>query len=153
MGVPSIRSAPLTSRTGPSGVLGEILMRRTEDNPIWLGRKGLRVAHTPMRLLPPSRGGRTVGLHPSPSLWASLKSQSSQMCENPSNPRKASALRYSGSKMIRPVNSLTRPLWRGTPNLVLKSVCMRAMILSSIVNAFLQFLMRVDETEIIHQSG
>ena len=28
-----------------------------------LGRKGDRVAKTPMRRLPPSRGGRTVGDH------------------------------------------------------------------------------------------
>ena len=30
-----------------------------------LGRKGERVANTPMRRLPPSRGGRTVGDQPS----------------------------------------------------------------------------------------
>ncbi len=28
-----------------------------------LGRKGERLANTPTRRLPPSRGGRTVGVH------------------------------------------------------------------------------------------
>ena len=36
---------------------------RTQDRPMGLGRKGERVANTPIRVLPPSRGGRTVGDH------------------------------------------------------------------------------------------
>ena len=34
-----------------------------------LGRKGERVANTPMRTLPPSRGGRTVGDQVSRTAW------------------------------------------------------------------------------------
>ena len=33
----------------------------TADNPNALGRNGERVAKTPNRVFPPSRGGRTVG--------------------------------------------------------------------------------------------
>ena len=33
------------------------------------GRKGERVANTPMRTLPPSRGGRTVGDQVSRTAW------------------------------------------------------------------------------------
>ena len=34
-----------------------------------LGRKGERVANTPMRWFPPSRGGRTVGDQPWSAVW------------------------------------------------------------------------------------
>ena len=40
-----------------------------------LGRKGERVANTPIRLFPPSRGGRTVGDQP----FDSEKDQMSQI--------------------------------------------------------------------------
>ena len=33
----------------------------TQERPMGLGRKGERVAKTPRRVLPPNRGGRTVG--------------------------------------------------------------------------------------------
>ena len=89
------------------------------------GRKGERVANTPTRRLPPSLGGRTVG--DQLSRTASENCQMSQRCEYSSMPRSASALRYSGSKTMRAGTS-ARPLWRGMPNLVGKSVRMRAMI-------------------------
>ena len=57
MGVPSIRSAPITSIS-----LSVICLIRTEDKPSPLGRKGDLVAKTPKRLFPPNRGGRTVNL-------------------------------------------------------------------------------------------
>ena len=53
-----------------------------------LGRKGERLANTPTRRFPPSRGGRTVGDH-----WgrrASENSHSSQIWEKPASSRKAS---------------------------------------------------------------
>ena len=52
-----------------------------------LGRKGDRVAKTPTRVLPPSRGGRTVGDQPSRTAWVNC--QSSQMWLNCSIPRRA----------------------------------------------------------------
>ena len=59
------------------------------------GRNGERVAKTPMRVLPPSRGGRTVGEKPSRSL--SENSQISHRCETPSLPRRASGVSHGGS--------------------------------------------------------
>ena len=56
-----------------------------------LGRKGARVANTPMRTLPPSRGGRTVGDHFSRTDCENC--QISQMWEKPSSPRSASGER------------------------------------------------------------
>ena len=56
-----------------------------------LGRKGERVANTPIRWLPPSRGGRTVGDQPSRA--AAENCQMSQMWENSSSPRRAAASR------------------------------------------------------------
>lgn len=53
-----------------------------------LGRKGDRVANTPMRVLPPSRGGRTVGFQPFDAV--SENSQISQICVNSPSPRTAS---------------------------------------------------------------
>ena len=99
IGVPSIRSAPEICSTGPSGVLGSTRSSRTEDSPISFGRNGERVANTPMRLLPPSLGGRTVG--DQPSRTAAENCQISHRCEKPSMPRSASALRYSGSNTMR----------------------------------------------------
>ena len=58
---------------------------RTDDSPIGFGRKGERVANTPIRTFPPSLGGRTVGLQPSDS----ENPQISQTCEYPSSPRRA----------------------------------------------------------------
>ena len=89
------------------------------------GRNGERVAKTPMRLLPPSLGGRTVGDHSSRT--ASENCQMSQRWEYPSMPRKASGFRYSGSKTIFDVMVSTSPLWRGMPNLAVKSFRMWAM--------------------------
>ena len=59
-----------------------------------LGRKGERVAKTPMRVLPPSRGGKTVGDQRSRMAWE--KTHRSQRWEYPSMPRRAVSLRYSG---------------------------------------------------------
>ena len=91
------------------------------------GRNGERVANTPMRSLPPSRGGRTVG--DQSSRTASENCQMSHRWEKPSMPRRASALRYSGSNTMRARRASTSPLWRGTPNFVLKSLRMRATTL------------------------
>ena len=85
-----------------------------------LGRKGERVANTPMAALPPSRGGRTVGDHSSRT--ASENCQMSQRWENSSRPRSALGSRYFGSNTIRPFSESTSPLCRGRPNLVGKSV-------------------------------
>ena len=74
-GVPSIRSAPEICSTGPSGVLSSTRSSRTEDSPISFGRNGERVANTPMRLLPPSLGGRTVGDQPSRTAAEKLPDQ------------------------------------------------------------------------------
>ena len=65
IGVPSTKSAPLTSSTVPSFSSGRTASSFTQERPMALGRKGERVANTPMRRLPPSRGGRTVGDQPS----------------------------------------------------------------------------------------
>ena len=83
MGVPSIRSTPDTYMSGKS-----IFSSFTTDNPILFGRNGERVANTPIRLFPPSLGGRTVGDQSplSSSLCDSEKSHRSHMCEKPSRP-------------------------------------------------------------------
>ena len=91
MGVPSIRSAPATVITGPSGVCRSIPARRTQLSPMGLGRKGDRVANTPSRWLPPSRGGRTVG--DQSSRRAFENSQMIHRWEKPSSPRRAAWLR------------------------------------------------------------
>ena len=90
-----------------------------------LGRKGERVANTPMRTLPPSRGGRTVGDQPASTFWENP--HTSQMWVKPSRPRKASRTRYSGANTTRARRASTRPLCRGMPNFSEKSLCMRAM--------------------------
>ena len=80
MGVPSKRSAPDTIRIFPSFSVASMPKSLTEDSPMLFGLKGERVAKTPIRLLPPRRGGRTVGENE--SLWAKEKSR----CENSSIP-------------------------------------------------------------------
>ena len=61
IGVPSIKSAPATSSTRPWSWVSRRPTSSTQLSPMGLGRKGERVAKTPMRVFPPSRGGRTVG--------------------------------------------------------------------------------------------
>lgn len=90
-----------------------------------LGRNGDRVAKTPMRLLPPRRGGRTVG--DQVSLCASEKSHISHICEKSSSPRNASLTLYSLLKTIRLRMCVMMPLCLGTPNLVSKSLYMCAI--------------------------
>ena len=90
-----------------------------------LGRNGDRVAKTPIRRLPPSLGGRTVGVQPFPMHWENC--QISHRWLNPSSPRSASGLRYSGSNTTRAVRLSTSPLWRGMPNLEPKSLRTRAL--------------------------
>ena len=90
-----------------------------------LGRKGERVAKTPMRAFPPSRGGRTVG--DQVCRTEAEKTHTSQIWEKPSSPRRASGLRNSGSKTTVASSVSTRPLCRGTPNLVEKSLRIWAM--------------------------
>ena len=123
MGVPSIRSAPETRRTRPLGPSSTMASRRTHDNPMGLGRNGDRVANTPIRTLPPRRGGLTVGDQPSDS----ENCQISQMCEKPSRPRSASATRYAGSKTIVARSDGASDACRGNPNFVGKSLRIRAM--------------------------
>ena len=106
-------------------------MSSTQESPIGLGRKGERVAKTPMRRLPPSRGGRTVG--DQPSCRTSEKPQINHRWENSSMPRNASAFRYSGSNTIRARNDGTNPLCLGIPNFVGNSLRIRAMTLVSII--------------------
>ena len=89
------------------------------------GLNGERVANTPMRLLPPRRGGRTVG--DQVSRWVSENPHMSQMWLNPSSPRRASAFLYSGSKTTLERTDGASPLWRGTPNFVRKSFRTLAM--------------------------
>ena len=84
------------------------------------------MANTPSRVLPPSRGGRTVGDQP----FDSEKFQISHRWVNCSMPRSAFSSRYSGSNTMRDFNSCTSPLCRGMPNFVGKSLCMRAMMLN-----------------------
>lgn len=60
-GVPSIRSAPRTMSTGPTSGRCSMASSFTLESPRGFGRKGERVANTPTRVLPPRRGGRTVG--------------------------------------------------------------------------------------------
>ena len=131
IGVPSIKSAPETVITGPSGVWSSTSSSFTADRPMALGRKGERVANTPIRVLPPSLGGRTVGDQCSRTAWENC--QISQRWENPSIPRRASGFRYSGSNTILARRASTTPLCRGIPNLVGKSVRIRAMIFISSV--------------------
>ena len=86
-----MRSAPATVSTGPSGVFGSTFKSLTQLSPMALGRNGERVANTPIRVLPPSRGGRTVG--DQCSLTALENCQMSQMWEKSSSPRTASGAR------------------------------------------------------------
>ena len=126
MGVPSIRSAPATRRIFPSR-LSSMPSSRTQDSPSALGRKGERVANTPMRVLPPSLGGRTVGDQSALTAWENC--QMSQIWEKPSRPRRASGSLYSGSNTIWASSSSTIPACRGMPNLVGKSLLIWAMAL------------------------
>ena len=54
-------SMPEMCSSVPSSVPYSTESSRTQDSPIGLGRKGDRVANTPIAVLPPSLGGRTVG--------------------------------------------------------------------------------------------
>ena len=58
-----MRSAPQTCMTGPSSVENSIDPNFTHESPRGFGRNGDLVANTPMEVLPPSLGGRTVGCH------------------------------------------------------------------------------------------
>lgn len=128
IGVPSMRSAPLTTISGPSGVSRLMLSIFTHESATGFGRKLERVAKTPRRLFPPSLGGRTVGLH-----VLRMFSEKIHMIHKwlkPSRPRSASALRNSGSKRIVEHKFCTSPLCRGMPNFSRKSLLIRAMILN-----------------------
>ncbi len=61
-----------------------------------LGRKGERVAKTPIRRFPPSLGGRTVGDHPPLSVAGEIPDQPNM--RKPSSPRSMSGFRNAGSK-------------------------------------------------------
>ena len=99
------------------------LISLTLLSPIGFGRNGDLVANTPIRLLPPNRGGRTVGDQLCSELLGagcSLTPQSSHKCEYPSIPRSASFTANSGSNTIRVRIGLSSLLCLGIPNL---SVC------------------------------
>lgn len=117
----------------------------TQVSPMGLGRKGLRVANTPLRLVPPRRGGLTVGNHFSvvPRLFSvctSLtisaavppgvpfsNSQMSHRYVKPSIPSTAEFRANSGSKMMVPRKCGARKLFRGMPNFCGMSVWMCAI--------------------------
>ena len=69
MGVPSIKSAPVTRSTVPKPSTRSTAASFTQDSPMGFGRKGDRVANTPSRMFPPKRGGRTVGDHSYRLAW------------------------------------------------------------------------------------
>jgi len=125
IGVPSIRSAPPTWRTVPESFVCSTPRSRTQDKPRLFGRKGDRVANTPILLFPPSRGGRTVGLQSVRT--ASENCQIIQRWEKPSMPRRASGSRNSGVNTMVERSCSTSPLCRGMPNLVEKSLRIWAM--------------------------
>ena len=146
MGVPSNKSAPETTNTNPFSFVSSTRSNRTLVNPIGLGRKGERVANTPIRLLPPKRGGRTVGdqdnvLEVSDILEvsrvvATLMVLEFPTSENPHNnhkweysstPRNASRTRYAGANIIRVSIHESSRLWRGIPNFCEKPLCAYAM--------------------------
>ncbi len=124
MGVPSIRSAPETSSTQPSSGSPDALQPHAGQAD-GVGPEGRAGGEHPHAGVAPA-GGRTVGDHLSRT--ASENCQMSQRWEKSSSPRSASGLRYSGSKTTVARSSSTRPLWRGIPNLVGKSLRMVAMI-------------------------
>ena len=139
IGVPSRKSAPSTCNTGPSSVIST-RSSFTQLKPSGLGLKGLRVANTPTRSTPPSRGGRTVGDHLSfvPCLWGVAESwamssavppvtpfsncQINHKCVKLSIPATADSKAYSGSNMMRPCKWGARKLLRGIPNFYGRSV-------------------------------
>ena len=91
-----------------------------------LGLKGERVAKTPMRLLPPSLGGRTVGDHLRSEFSENF--HKSQRWVKSSKPLIAVGSRYCGSKTILPLKFFTIPLCLGIPNFSGKSVRITATI-------------------------
>ena len=140
MGVPSIRSAPFTYRTGPSGSPISIRSSSTQESPNGFGRNGERVANTPICSFPPSLGGLTVGCHSSPPAGTPPRrfaenSHISQMWENSSSPLTASLLRYMGSNTIRARRWPASPLCRGIPNFSENSVRICAIGFISISGA------------------
>ena len=125
MGVLFIRSAPSTYKTGPSWLSRSTFSSFTEDSPTGFGRKGERVANTPIRVFPPSLGGLTVG---DQSVRSALENfQISHRCEYPESPLNASLTRYSFLKTIRDTIGES-PLCLGMPNFSVKSFSMYAII-------------------------
>ena len=99
-GVPSIMSAPVTTKTGAPFPSCSTRFSFTTDRPNGFGRNGDLVANTPTRVFPPSLGGRTVADQFPGFLTFSENSQISQRWENSSIPRTASGLENSGSKTL-----------------------------------------------------
>ena len=66
-----------------------------------------------------------MGDQPAPTF--SENTQISQRCENCSMPRSAFSSRYAGSNTSVAIRPAARPLWRGMPNLVGKSLLTRAI--------------------------
>ena len=143
-----MRSAPHTCKTGPSAGSVSIRSRRTEDRPMALGRNGDRVAKTPIRLLPPSLGGLTVGLHVPPAV--SENPQMSQRCVYSSIPLITSCWRQYGSNTISAVVS-TSPLCLGIPNFVGKSLRIYAIGFNSKLCSFISILSAPDSGETLHR--
>ena len=98
-GVPSIMSAPVTTKTGAPFSRYSTLLSFTTESPRGFGRNGDLVANTPTLMFPPSLGGRTVADQFPGFLTFSENSQISQRWENSSIPRMASGLENSGIKI------------------------------------------------------
>ena len=139
IGVPSRRSAPSTWMMGPASPCS-MLSIFTQVRPIGLGLKGLRVAKTPTRSVPPRRGGRTVGdqLSLAPALFAVALSVAMSAAVPPgvpfsncqmshrwlklSSPATAASSANSGSNTIEPCRCGAKKLLRGMPNFCGRSV-------------------------------
>ena len=139
----------LREMIGTSSAEGVITLASfSQESAKELGRKGERVAKTPIRLFPPSLGGRTVGENLLPSF-----------SENPqiihtwlyfSSPLKASATLYSGSKTRVALISLQIPLCLGKPNFVGKAVLKYPIGLISIfAHSLRRFYMLADTLYLI----
>jgi hypothetical protein len=89
------------------------------------------VANTPNRLLPPRRGGRTVGENVLHLAWEN--SHINQMWLVSSRPRSASTFLNSGSNTIFASRDFAIPLCLGIPNLVGKSLFIVAIFFISFI--------------------
>ena len=139
--MPLTKSAPLIKSTFPSGVSFTPLSFTTVS-PNEFGLYGERVAKTPVRLLPPSFGGLTVGVH-SPRF--SENPHISHRCENASISLIIFSSLKDSSKTISDLTDGARPLCLGTPNfslypffIVATGVILNSFILSPTIKFITQ---------------